>query len=340
MVLCAGLGKRLAPLTDRWPKPAVPMLGRPLVAFALALLKGAGILRVGINTFHLPLVMEQVAAAQAAALGLSLAVSREETLQGTGGGIRGVGQVLGVEETVVLNGDVLFPLELAPVLAAHRASGAEATMVLLPMPEGAGFNAVEVDARFDVRRIAGHGVTGGGPFTSWHFSGVHVLSPRAFAHFAPTGAEDINWDVYVRLIAAGGRVHGHVLPRRPYWSDLGTPQRYLATHADLLMGQVETAPFGAASPFVGTPRGEGNFWAHPSAQLSGARISGPAWFGEGSALGSDVRIGAAVSVGRGAQVGQGARLNRVAVLDGAQVEPGAMLEDCIVAPGGVVLPAG
>lgn len=330
MVLCAGLGTRLRPITHVFPKPAVPLLGAPLLRYALATLRAAGIREVGINTHHLPGVMEEVARAECGRAGLALTVSREEgEIQGTGGGIRGLNDFLRGGDFAVLNGDVLFALDLAPVLEAHRNSGAAATMVLLPMPAGERFNPVEVDAAGAVRRIAGQG-PGGPRLTPWHFSGVHVMTSAVFGFMAATGPEDINRDVYVKMIGSGLTVRAHVLEdRAAYWSDLGTPARYAATHQHLLFGQAPMERFGAANPFT-LPRGAGNYWAHPSAQLQDVKVSGPAWFGEGVALGRGVRIGAAVSVGPFARVGDGAQLNRVAVLDGAQVPGGRLFEDAIV----------
>jgi mannose-1-phosphate guanylyltransferase len=331
LVLCAGLGTRLRPLTNRWPKPAMPLLAGPLVRYAFATLARAGVTEVAINSFHLPEVMEAVARAEADAAGLPLTANREVgEIQGTGGGIRGLRAFLSGGDFVVLNGDVLFSVDLGPVLAAHRASGAAATMLLLPMPAGETYNAVEVTPEGHVRRIAGKG-PGGERLSPWHFSGVHVMSPAVFDFMAPSGPEDINRDVYVRMLERGLVVHGHRLADRDvYWSDLGTSARYAATHQQLLFGQVPLGAFGERGPLGGLPRGEGNFWRHPAAVLEAdVKVSGPAWFGEGAVVESGARLGAAVSVGPGARVGRGARLNRVAVLPGASVPAGAVLEDAI-----------
>jgi mannose-1-phosphate guanylyltransferase len=323
-VLCAGLGTRLRPYTGRWPKPAIPLLGRPLLSYALEQLRASGVTRLGINTFHLPEVMERTAKAL---WPHELFVSRESgEIQGTGGGIRGLREVLDADVSVVLNGDVLFELDLDAVVAAHRKSGAAATMVLLPMPEGEKYNAVELDRSLRVRRIAGVG-PGGPALSNWHFTGVHVLTRRVF-EFMREGPHDINRDVYPKMIEAGLEVFGHIVPPpRPYWSDLGTPERYLATHQDLLFGQG-----GALSKLalVGMTK-TANHWAHPTAKLGNAKITGPAWFGAGAVVEDGVTIGSAVSVGPGARVGAGASLNRVAVLDGAVVPAGARLEDQLVA---------
>ena len=324
MVLCAGLGTRLRPVTERWPKPAVPLLDQPLLRYNLAVLKAAGVHAVGINTHHLAEEMAAVARAECERAGLGLEVVHEPIIQGTGGGIRGLRSFLEDGPFVVFNGDILFAVDLPGVIAAHLASEAVATMVLLPMPAGEAYAAVEVDSTGAVRRVAGHG-PGGAKLVPWHFSGVHVMSPRVFDFMSREGPEDINRDVYPRVLEAGLLVRGHVV--RAYWSDLGTPARYLAAQRDLLFGQVPLEAFPGASPFAAVERGEGNFWCGAGARMRG-KVAGPAYFA-GCEVAEGARIGSAVYVGRGARVGEGARLNRVAVLEGTAVAPGEELVDCI-----------
>lgn len=324
MVLCAGLGTRLRPLTEHWPKPAIPLLGRPLVEYTFALLRGAGIREVGINTHHLPETMAKVAGESCARLGLSLTVVREPVIQGTGGGIRGLRDFLSGGTSVVFNGDVLFALDLPRVLEAHRASGALASMVLLPMPANEKYAAVERDARGDVRRIAGRGpaLDPRERLTPWHFTGVHVLEPALFDFMREDGPEDINREVYLKALEAGQRIHGIVT--QGYWSDLGTPSRYLATVRDLLHQQVPAAPFGDAWPLTPRARGEGNFWREDATPLA-AKVSGPAYFAAGARVDPSARIGAGVAVGRSAVVPAGARVNRAVVFDDTALKEGEIL---------------
>ncbi|MBX7115597.1 MAG: NDP-sugar synthase [Myxococcaceae bacterium] len=334
MVLCAGLGTRLRPLTNHWPKPAMPLLGQPLFRYTLATLKAAGITDIGINTHHLPKVMQRVAREECTRAGCTLTVVHESEIQGTGGGIRGLRDFLSDGPFLVVNGDVLFAADFRPFIAAHLASKADATMVLLPMPAGEKFNPVELDATGCVRRIAGKG-PGGAKLSPWHFCGVHVMSPAIFDFIAPSGPTDINHDTYLSMLAQGRTVGSFtVTGQKTYWSDLGTPSRYGATHQDLLFGQVPMEVFGESSPFHGLVATGVRTWVHPSAQLSDAKVTGPAWFGEGAKLGAHVRIGAATSIGRGAVVPDGVALNRVSVLDGVRVPKVPLLEDCIVGPDG------
>lgn len=324
MVLCAGLGTRLRPLTERWPKPAIPLLGRPLVEYTLAVLRGAGVREIGINTHHLPDEMAKVAGESCARLGQTLTVSHEPVIQGTGGGIRGLRDFLSGGTSVVFNGDVLFALDLPAVLAAHKASGASASMVLMPMPPNETYAAVELDAERRVRRIAGRG-PGGERLSPWHFTGVHVLEPEVFEFMRPDGPEDINRDVYMRLLDAGRTVKGIVV--QGYWSDLGTPSRYLGTVRDMLFGQVPGGAFGDVWPLRAEAKGQGNFWADAGA--GAAKVAGPAFFARGSRVDPQAWIGSAVSVGEGARIPAGARLNRCAVLDETELKSGEELVETI-----------
>ena len=325
MVLCAGLGTRLRPFTERWPKPAMPFLGQPLFRYHLAVLRAAGVQAVGLNTHHLPDVMAATARAEGARAGLPVHVVHEPVIQGTGGGIRGLRDFLAGGDFIVFNGDILFPVDLGAVVAAHRVSGAVATMVLLPMPAGESYASVDLDADGRVRRIAGRG-PGGEGLTPWHFTGVHVMSPRVFDFMSPEGPEDINRDVYVRMLEAGLPVRGVVV--RAYWSDLGTPGRYLGTVREVLSGRVSLEGLGADSPFAAAGR-QGNAWVHPTARVEGAEVHGPAYLDAGCVLARGVRVGEGVSVGPGVQVGAGARLERTAILEGTQVAPGETLVDVL-----------
>jgi mannose-1-phosphate guanylyltransferase len=313
MVLCAGLGTRLRPLTERVPKPAVPVCGAPLVRFSLALLAGAGVRRAVVNVHHLPDAMAEAASAAAGALGLRLDVSREPVIAGTGGALREArASLAGAEAIVLVNGDVLFDVDLESALATHRASGALASMLLLPMPAGARYASVEVDAAGAVRRIAGAFGPGGVALTPWHFSGVHVLSPELLDHVPAAPFErDVNRHVYPPLMARGA-VRGVVVDG--YWNDLGTPARYLEASADLLLGKVPLRRFPGAEPFAGT-----RLFSPGVRAAVGARID-PAAILEAPAF-----------VGAGCTVPAGARVRDAILWEGTALAPGEVLEHAIAA---------
>ena len=329
MILCAGLGTRLRPLTLRVPKPAVPVCGLPLVSWTLGLLAGAGASRAVVNVHHLPDAMAAAAEEGARAAGLPLSISREPVIAGTGGALREARRHLeGAAAIVLVNGDVLFDVDLGAALAAHRASGALATMVLLPMPEGAPYASVETDGSGAVRRIAGRFGPGplpspaprgeGSPGTSgeglspWHFSGVHVLSPAILDRVPAEPFEcDVNRHVYPPLMAAGA-VRG--LVTTGYWNDLGTPARYLEASRDVLLGQVPLARFARADPLGGS-----------------VEIAPGIRAGKGAAVDHAARLVAPAYLGARSRIPAGASVEDAVLWEGTELVPGEQLAHAIAA---------
>jgi mannose-1-phosphate guanylyltransferase len=313
-VLAAGLGTRLRPLTDLHPKPAVPFLGAPLLRRTFAVLARAGVDRVALNTHHLPEVMARVAAEEGARRGLAITTVHEPVIQGTGGGLRGLARALpGDDVAIAWNGDILFAADLRRLLDVHRNSGAAATMVLLPMPAGRSYGVVEIDGEGRVQRIGRPGSALAPGHAEWHFSGVHLLSPRLFEAVASEGPQDINHDVYPRLFGAG-EVRGVVVDVP--WSDLGSAATYLQAQSDLLLGHLPD-PLGVESPLAGRPGTaalvESGARVHPSADLAPD-----------------------VFVASGVEVPAGARVRRSALLGGATVRRDEVVEGQIRWSGGAL----
>ena len=337
MVLAAGLGTRLRPLTDVLPKPAVPVAGLPLVQLAFGRLRAAGVKRVVVNTHHLAAEMSRVAAEAALAAGVTLAVSPEPVIAGTGGALREARALLAGAELVVLwNGDIVFDVDLVPILEAHRDSGALATMVLAPMPPGASYASVDVDPTMAVRRIAGFG-PGGEALVPLHFTGVHVLSPGLLDHVPahPFGC-DVNRSVHVPLLASG---HVRAVMATGYWNDLGTPERYLAANLDLLAGRAEAASPGA-DPFAGhaTPAPR-VFVAEGASVDPAARLAGPVLVGAGAVVEAGASVGPGAVIGAACRVGRGAVVERAVVWPGTAIARGERLS-MAVAAGHLRVPAG
>jgi mannose-1-phosphate guanylyltransferase len=331
MVLCAGFGTRLRPLTDKLPKPLVPLCGVPLLRFNFALLKNAGVRDIVVNTHHLAGAMEKGALQIAAELGLGLQVSREEKqILGTGGGVRRAQALLGAGTFFLLNGDMIFDVDLEAALAAHEAARAVATMVLAPYPKGATYGAVEVDRELNVRRIAGRGAAPEPGLTKMHFTGVHIAGPELLARL-PEGESDINRTAYVRLIHEGARVRGYL--QAGYWGDLGAPRSLLRANLDVLEGRVPMQRFRpGADPFEGlTERAPGVF-VHPDARV-GVELKGPVLIRERAQVDAGARIGPGVVLGAGVRVDAGAEVERAAVWDSTHIAAGERVVDQVAAPG-------
>ena len=334
MVLCAGFGTRLRPLTDRVPKPLVPLCGLPLLRYNFALLHNAAVREVVVNTHHLAAEMEKGAVELGRALGLSVTVSREPGhILGTGGGVRRAAKLLGPGTFLLLNGDMLFDVDLAAAVAAHRGAGAMATMVLAPYPRGATYGAVEVDPSFNVRRIAGRGAPIEPGLAKMHFTGVHVLESEALTRLPSEGESDINRTAYVRLIHEGAKVQGFL--QNGYWGDLGAPRSLLRANLDVLDGKVALQRFRPlADPFAGTRELAPGVHAHPQATVDpSASLAGPALIHAGAVVGPRAQIGPEAVLGTGVRVDAGGSVVRAVCWDGTHVASGERVQDAIAAPG-------
>ncbi len=234
MILAAGLGTRLRPLTDTLPKPLLPIAGRPLIAWNLLLLRRYGVTEVMINLHHLGHLIEQ-ALGDGSAFGMRIAYSKEPAILGTGGGLKQAEPFFGGEPFFVLNGDTLFDMDLGGMAAAHRQNRAVATMALRTDPDPDRWGAVELDAMHHVIRINGRGKNPEGRIRKQMFAGVHLMHPRLLAD-VPAGRESSIIEAYVRAIEAGETVAGCELSG--YWSDIGTPERYAQAQRDAETGLI------------------------------------------------------------------------------------------------------
>ncbi|WP_050727533.1 sugar phosphate nucleotidyltransferase [Vulgatibacter incomptus] len=314
MILAAGFGTRLRPLTDRIAKPALPLPGTTLLECNLALAARAGATEVVVNAHHLPHTVARVAREAADRLSLRLHLCFESgAILGTGGALVAARPLLDRGAPfLLLNGDVLTDLDPRRALDAHLATGADTTMVLRPMPKGADFAPVEVDARGNIARIAGLGREAqvAEELRSFAFTGIHVLTPAIFETLPADGASCVNRAGHVGLIRAGRRVSAHV-EEGGRWSDVGTPERYLEANLDLLEGRYRLPSVSGFQMSAGIVVAEG------ASIEDGASLVAPSYVGPG------------VTVRAGAKVGPRAVLHEGCVVEGEVVE-------AVVPPGGLV----
>jgi len=297
-VLAAGLGTRLAPLTDICPKPLLPVLNRPLLGVLLAELEAAGGCQVAVNTHHLADQVHDFLLAEPWAFHLS--VSHEPEILGTGGGLRQLGAILGEEPFLAINGDILTDLDLAEVYCGHR-GGAVGTLALHDCPP---YNNVWVAGGAVVSIGAPPPGGGGSPLA---YTGVQVVDPKMMRYLPAPGQRGDLVQAWRQALAAGERLAG-LTAAGHFWQDLGTPENYLTAHRRLLQG---------ASP--GLARFFGN-------------VADPL-IGSGARIGAGVQFRGVVCLGAEVMVGDGASLKNTVVWDRAVISPGVELEDCIVASG-------
>ena len=299
MLVAAGLGTRLAPLTDLLPKPAVPLANRPAAAYMMEHLVGAGICDMVANSFHLADSL-QVELEGHVPQGAQLAFVREQELLGTGGGVKNAIHPQPGEDVVIANAKLLFAPNLAAAISMHQQSGALATMVLRSVPPGSPYGAVDVDSEGRVHRILDRSPTAAAGLTRCMFTGVHLLSAEAH-HRLPERGCTIR-DGYVRWLEQGAFITS-VLDDGLF-VDVGQSLAvYHSANMDLCAG---------VFPWSSVQSDSSGSVVHASAEVGpGARI-------EASAVGAGVRIAA------------GVRVQRAVVWPGSHVTRDIC--DCIITP--------
>jgi NDP-sugar pyrophosphorylase family protein len=234
MILAAGLGTRLRPLTNTIPKPLLPVGGTPLIVWNLLLLKRHGFRQVVINLHHLGPMIEQVLGS-GSKFGMRITYSHEPVILGTGGGIKQAEPHFSGEPVLILNGDTLVELDLEALCDFHRTRGAAATLVLREDSEAARWGLVEVGDKGQILRITGKGLMDFVPATLRMFAGIHILHPQLLRE-VPKGVASSIIDPYVRAIEQGEPVLGYDL--QGYWSDIGTAERYAQAERDVQAGLI------------------------------------------------------------------------------------------------------
>ena len=235
MVLAAGLGIRLRPLTESVPKPLLPLGPYPLLLWNLLLLRRHGVAHVMINLHYLGDQIRQTLG-DGSQWRMQLSYSEEPVLLGTGGGIKRVEEFFDDGPFLVLNGDTIADLDVSRLVAYHRKQEALATMVLRDDSDVERWGVVETDENDRVLRIQGKGYTAQendvAPYRRM-FAGVHVLEPLMLRH-VPQGSFSSIIDAYTWWLERGAIVAGYMFSG--YWSDMGTPERYAQVQRDVEAG--------------------------------------------------------------------------------------------------------
>jgi mannose-1-phosphate guanylyltransferase len=298
MVLAAGLGVRMRPLTERLAKPALPVLNCPLVHWTLKLLADHGVTDVVVNVHHLPETVRQ-AVGDGKAFGLRVHWSREPRLLGTGGALRHARRLLRGDDVLVLNGDYALDLDLRDLVDRHQQSGAAATLALRPNPDVSVYGPVRTTSEGWIRSILGRPAPSGGRLSM--FAGVHVIR-RELLERLPSGVSDSIRDLYIPLLASGERLLGVEGPRT--WFDFGTPAMYRESQIALVRRRFRGSTWRSVS--------------HPDAEVS-----------------QDARVVRSV-VGPGARVGAGSLVAESVLWAGVEVGANARVVESVLAEGAVV----
>lgn len=208
MILAAGFGTRMRPLTDTIPKALAPVAGRPIIEYALLFLKSRGIEEVVINIHHLGNKLRETLG-DGSSYGLQILYSPEDPILDTGGGIKKAQAFFKGEPFLVLNSDTILDFDLAAFLAAHRQANAIGTLLLRPNSDPEQYGLIQTDAKGVIRRIRGEPkeIAVNEPLSTFMFTGCQILEPRIFDYMPEKRAFSTTHELYPQLIRKGELLH-------------------------------------------------------------------------------------------------------------------------------------
>ncbi|HEX7279147.1 MAG TPA: NDP-sugar synthase [Solirubrobacterales bacterium] len=331
MVLAAGLGTRLRPITYEMPKPMVPVLNQPVMEHILRLLARNGFTEVIANLHWFPDLIESYFG-DGSGSGVSLTYSREEQLLGTSGGVRNAAGFLG-DSFLVISGDALTDIDLRAMREFHESHDGIATLAMKRVVDTSQFGVAIVGSD---GRIQGFQEK---PDPSEALSdlancGIYMFRKEIFDFFPepgkskaakegdPAGFADWAMDVFPRLLEGDVPFYSHEIDA--YWNDIGNLEELREGNLDALTGAVAIDREGEL--VEGFRSGE-RMESEPD-------LVGPVLLSPGCEIGDDVRIDGPAVIGEGARVGDGARLKEVIALPGAEIPARSVLIGAIAAARG------
>jgi NDP-sugar pyrophosphorylase family protein len=234
MLLAAGFGTRLRPLTNHLPKPLIPVNRVPLIFYNLALLKRHGIREVVINLHHFGHQIKE-ALGSGRRFGLKFQYSFEKEIRGTGGGIKKAARFFKRETFLVLNADIIVDIDIRRLTAFHQRKRVPATIVVKRKSRSDKFGTVFVKRDGEVASFF-ENPHSPNRVSSTFFTGIHVIHPPLLKRLIPRGKSCIIRDGYKPFLLRQGRLGA--FEHSGFWSDLGTIERLKKTEAGLRSGRI------------------------------------------------------------------------------------------------------
>jgi mannose-1-phosphate guanylyltransferase len=299
ILLAGGKGTRLRPLTVHTPKPIVPIFDRPFLYYQLDLLRQLPeIDEVILSLNYQPRRIEEIFG-DGDDLGIRIRYVVEPMPLGTAGAVKYAEQYLS-DSVIVFNGDVLTQVDLAAVLKLHRERRAKATIVLTPVENPSAYGLVETDALGNVKRFLEKPSPDQITCDTIN-AGIYVLEPETFDRIPKDTAWSIERSYFPSLVECGETFVAYIY--RGYWIDIGTPEKYLQVHRDIMDGRFSAPPFNGNGSAVRIA---------PEARLEpGAVVEGPCFVDSGAVVKPGARV-LAYSV-----IGRQAHIEEEAVVDGS-----------------------
>ncbi len=318
ILLAGGKGTRLRPLTIHTPKPIVPIFHRPFLHYQLDLLKQVPeIDEVILSLNYQPRRIEEIFG-DGGESGFGIRYVVEPAPLGTAGAVRYAGEAIR-ESVVVFNGDVLTQIDLRAVIAMHRERKAMATIVLTPVDNPTAYGLVETDADANITRFIEKPKADEITCNTIN-AGIYILEPETFDRIPKDTPWSIERSFFPSLIERRETFVAYVY--RGYWIDIGTPEKYMQVHHDVMDGRFRAAPFGDGAALAAVS---------PDARIEdGAIVEAPCFVDGGAVVKSGARIGPYSVVGRQCHVEEHASVERAIVWANCRISQEAVVRDSIL----------
>src|SRR5215207_6320996 len=308
MVMAAGLGTRLRPLTDFLPKPMMPVANRPVLHHLLNLLHRHDVREVGINLHAFPDLI-QAYFGDGSSLGMTIEWSHEEELLGTAGGTKKLEQFWGGETILITSGDGLHDVDVTALLGHHRRTGALATLTVKPVSDPSDYGVVILDRDTRVRGFQEK------PRREEARSdlancGIYVIQPELLERIPADMFVDFGEDLWPTLVTANEEIYAYTT--MAYWNDVGDLDELRNTILDAVRGHVRVEiPGEEIAPGV---------WAENGCTIDdSASIEGPVALGPNVVIESGAQVRGPAAIGADCHVGQAAAIRSAALLPGSVV---------------------
>lgn len=319
MILAAGLGTRLRPLTDEVSKPMVQLGGRPCIEHTVLLLKQHGVRDIMINLYYKPeLIMNHFG--DGSAYDLNINYSLEKELMGTAGGLKKVQDFFGNEPVLIISGDALTDINLTEFYNFHKEKGGIASLALKNVHDPREFGVVLLDDQNRINQFQ-EKPKDVAPISTKANTGIYIFEPEIFNYIPADTFYDFGKQVFPDLLAKGQAMYGY--ETTAYWCDVGNLDVYKSVQFDILAGIVKVDMPGK--------KFENCIWLGRRADIDPeTEIIGPVFIGEKCIIEKGAKIYGPSVLGSGSIVGKNAVIKRSILLEDAYVGDNAEISDSIV----------
>jgi mannose-1-phosphate guanylyltransferase len=321
VILVGGEGTRLRPLTVNAPKPMIPVVNKPFLEHVLEYLVKYGITDVILSMGYRSEVITNHFG-DGSKFGVNLIYVHEDSPLGTAGAVKNAEEYLD-GTCFVFNGDVLTSLDLGAMLEYHREKQAMVTIALTPVEDPTAYGLVELDDEGMVQRFI-EKPTWDRVTTNLINAGTYIIEPEVFRYVPPKLYYMFEHGLFPVLLQTGDRMCGY--PSNAYWIDIGTPQKYIGLHHDILFGRAEVnAP--------GRQIREG-IWVENGCEIDpSAKLTSPIVLGRDVVIEANAVLTGPVVMGRGCHVGRGTVIEDAVIWQDTKIGNSVMMKNCVIGQG-------